>query len=326
MYDGTAQAAAYAEWWYFNLEDPEHGVRLAVTYMVLDPANLSRFGGAFVTAIVYTPDGQFTETSVHPPSAFLASSEQADVLIAGVPWSPNYVRVLTDDTYRIAGAIDQEHRVSWDLRYVRRAAPWLGADRQHVGVLPWENMSWLQYMPGAAVTGAVEIDGRQYRVANVRGYHDHNWGTWIPFTVAWNWAQYFEPGLNFSIGDFRRSPAGAVSIDVLGERTVFAKDEYVLVHEAWTYDAGHGLWFPGQTWLSAQNDRQALIVRMRAHATVPVLPPDYLPLPFVPVIYEQTADFRGWLWEKDQAGTWVLIRSFGGDGFKEYTGIALPPR
>jgi hypothetical protein len=210
------------------------------------------------------------------------------------------------------------------LRYARRAAAWLGADRQHVGVFPWENMSWLQYMPGASVTGTVQIDERQYRVTNVRGYHDHNWGEWIPFTVAWNWAQYFEPGLNFSIGDFRNSPAGVVSIDSLGERTVFTKGEYVLRHEAWTYDAVHRLWFPEQTWLYARNDRQTLIVRMHAHATVPVLPPDYLPLPLIPVIYEQTADFRGWLWERDQAGVWVLIRSFGGDGFKEYTGIAVP--
>jgi hypothetical protein len=323
QFAGGPHDPSYVEWWYFNLLDPADGVQLALTYAVLDPANRSGFGVASVAAIAYTQEGRFTETAVYPPTSFSASNEQADVLIAGgSPPTLNYIQVLSDNVYRIAGSIKQEHEVSWNLTYVRLAPAWLGADRQHVGVFAWEEMSWLQYMPGAAVTGEFIIDGRVFHVANRRGYHDHNWGEWVPFTVTWNWAQYFQPGLDVSIGDFRGSGAGVVSVESRGHRTVFTKDQYLLIHESWSYDTVNQLWFPTSSWLYAQNDERTMILRMGAHETVPVRPPPQIPLPLVPVIYEQTADFAGWLWEKDPAGAWQLTRAFRGDGFKEYTGIS----
>ena len=218
--------ANYAEWWYFNLTDPSQDLQLAVTYMVIDPANLTGVGLSSVAAIAYSPAGAFTETAVYPATSFLASAEQADVLIAGgAPPTWNSVRVLGDDVYQVAGAIHQQHDVSWNLVYLRRSAAWLGIDRAAVGVFPWETMGWLQYMPSAFVTGEVVVDGRAFHVTNVRGYHDHNWGEWIPFTVKWNWAQYAGPGLTFSIGDFMNNATGVVSVESFGQRTVFEKDQ-----------------------------------------------------------------------------------------------------
>jgi hypothetical protein len=314
--------ASYAEWWYFNLIDPAQGLQLAVTYMVIDPANLSTFGLSSVAAIAYTPAGAFTETAVYPPTSFLASTEQADVLIAGgSPASLNAVRVLSDDVYQIVGSVKQQHAVSWNLVYLRRSAAWLGADKSAVGVFPWEKMSWLQYMPSAFVTGDVVVDGRTFHVTNVRGYHDHNWGEWVPFTVKWNWAQYAGSGLTFSIGDFMNSAAGVVSVESFGDRTVFQKNQYRLAHGDWQYDPVNQLWFPGTTLVLAATEDRMLIVSLSATSTVPVRPPPELPLPLVPVIYEQTANYAGWLWEKDQAGEWQLARTFAGPGFKEYTGV-----
>jgi hypothetical protein len=314
--------ANYAEWWYFNLSDAAQGLDFAFTYAVLDPANLTGFGLSSVTAIGYTPAGHFTETAVYPTTAFHASSEQADVLIAGgSPLSWNSVQVLSDDAYRTIGAIHEGHDISWNLLYVRRDRAWLGLDREHVGVFPWEQMSWLQYMPAAFVTGELLIDGHSYHVTNARGYHDHNWGEWIPFTVTWNWAQFTAPALTFSIGDFPNRPAGVVSVESFGERTVFAEGEYRLIHGGWSYDPGNQLWFPTATLLYAATDDRALVVSMNAIETVPVRPPPQLPLPLVPVIYEQTADYTGWLWEKDDGGAWRLTRTFHGRGFKEYTGV-----
>jgi len=40
------------------------------------------------------------------------------------------------------------------------------------------------------------------------------------------------------------------------------------------------------------------------------------------VIYEQTAEYLGWLLEKQSAGGWNVVRSFAGSGWKEYTGIS----
>src|SRR5436190_20728646 len=65
----------YVEWWYFNLTDRSQGLDLAFTYAILDPANLSAYGAAAVTAIVYQSDAAFTETAVYPPTSFYASRE-----------------------------------------------------------------------------------------------------------------------------------------------------------------------------------------------------------------------------------------------------------
>ena len=319
-----AQAAVYTEWWYFNLFDQAQGLQLALTYGVLDPANLSGFGTASMAAIAYTPQGSFTQTESFPTAAFYASSQQADVVILGNSSGPvNYVQVIDDDIYRIVGSVHGQHEVSWRLIYVRQTDSWLAADREHVGVLPWEHMGWIQYMPGALVTGDVVIDGRPYRVANVRGYHDHNWGEWLPFTVAWNWAQYYEPGLAFSVGDFRNSESGMVSVDVAGRRTVFAKGEYQVIHTSWGYDPAHLQWVPGTTWVTAQNADTSLIVKMRALATEPVLPPPEIPLQLIPIVYEQTAEISGSVWQKNAEGEWTLSKVFRGGGFKEYTNFTL---
>jgi hypothetical protein len=317
--------ATYTEWWYFNLFDPLQGVQAALTYAVLDPANLSGFGLSAVTALVYTPEAQFTETAVFDPSAFFASDQQADVLIASGS-SASSVQVLGDDLYRIVGSIDRAHRVSWDLLYLRLAPPWLGSDRRHVGLFPWERMSWLQYMPGASVTGEITVDGRRFSLVNTRGYHDHNWGEWLPFTVKWNWAQYFDARVAFSIGDFRDSATGVVSLATSAGRTVFAKDQYSIVHTDWQFDAAHLLFFPTTTWVIAQNADTTAVVRLRTLATIPLLPPPELPLPLVPVIYEQTAEFLGWVWQKSATGAWTFARAFGGGGFKEYTDVTVSTR
>ena len=115
-----------------------------------------------------------------------------------------------------------------------------------------------------------------------------------------------------------------MAVSVLGRRTVFTKDEYTLTHEGRSYDPVNGLFFPTTTWLQARNGDTVLIVRLRARRTQLVVPPAGLPLPLVPVIYEQTAAFRGSVWRKDVAGTWSLARSFTGPGFKEYTGVTVP--
>ena len=317
--------AAYAEWWYFNLADPEQDVQFAFAYSVLDPANHSGLGLASVLAMVYTPAGRFQQGAYLPPDAFSASDEQADVTIASGPAGGGRIEVIDDTRYRIVGAVVGEHRVAWNLIYDRRAEPWLGTDRQIVGSLPWEQMSWLLYMPGASVRGRVIVDDRTYRVRSVRGYHDHNWGEWIPSFVAWNWAQYFEPGLDIAMGDFRTAPTGVVGVNFQGRRTVFEKAQYRLLHTDWQYDPSNQQWFPTTSWLLAENETAALLVRFDALGTLEVVPPLDIPLLPDPLLYEQTARVAGALWEKDPQGAWRLLKSFDGDGFKEYTSVTFAP-
>lgn len=233
----------------------------------------------------------------------------------------NTIEVIDADNYHIVGAIGEERRLSWDLKYTRKTASWFGRDREPVGTLPWELMSWLVYMPGAVVSGVVEIDGQVCHLGNnVRGYHDHNWGEWLPFDVLWNWAQLYVPGLlAFELGDIRHHPSGVATIDLHGNRTNFSKGQYKLVHTRWELDEVNKIHYPIRSWLFAKSEEKFLVIRMNARATQPLPggPPGH---PLIPVIYEQTAHYRGWLWNFSGIN-WVLESSFKGDGFREYNAL-----
>lgn len=303
--------ANYIEWWYFNFFDAAQDIQAIFTYFIADPEDLSGQGLAQMVALVDTPDGTASAIDVYPVEAFSASYEQADVEIGG-----NVIQAIDEETYRIVGAT-KDGRLSWDLRYVRRASPWFAGDRINVGRFPWEQMSWLIYMPGADVSGHLELDGRVYMI-NSPGYHDHNWGEWIPFLVLWNWAQYFEPGLAFEMGDFIGEDVGLLGIDVHGKRTVFTKDQYRLIHTRWAFDPQNRKLYPTVTILRAENETRRLSVRLRAIKTYPLRGNLPFPLPDV-IVYEQLAYFEGQLLEKSSAGDLIPLASFSGTGFKEYT-------
>jgi len=303
----------YIEWWYFNFFDAVQDIQIIFTYSIIDPENYSDLGQAMVVAVAYTPQDVISETDVFSTEKFSASYEQADVQIEA-----NTIEVMDSDTYHIVGSIGNG-RVSWDLTYVRQADSWCAADREKVGLFPWEQMSWLIYMPGAYVSGEIEVDGQSYTLNKAPGYHDHNWGEWIPSNAVWNWAQYFEPGLALEIGDFMRRPAGTMSIEFQCDRTVFSKDQYHLIHTRWALDNENRKLFPGRTWLCAENNTRRLLLGIQAHDTEALRMKMPFPLADV-IIYEQTARYVGRLWEKNPHGEWELLVSFSGDGFKEYTG------
>jgi hypothetical protein len=187
-------------------------------------------------------------------------------------------------------------------------------------------MSWLVYMPGASVTGEVIIDGATYEIDDVPGYHDHNWGEWIPTNVLWNWAQCYDPeqSITFQIGDFRFKPVGLVSIEVESERIVFEKDEYSLTHRMWQYDPDNKKYFPVESWLYAENEKGRLIVSLKTIDTEVLLSPLKMPalLPDV-ILYEQTAHYEGRFWKRNNLDEWELSISFSGRGFKEYSTLMI---
>ena len=164
------------------------------------------------------------------------------------------------------------------------------------------------------------LNGEIYHVQQASGYHDHNWGEWVPFNALWNWLQYFEPGLALEVGDFKNSPVGVVGIEFAGQRTVFEKDQYHLFHTQWEFDPEKGKWFPQVTWLLAENEEKRLIVRIRTLASetlgLPLELPEILP---EMILYEQTALYLGHLWDKNSAGSWDSAVKFHGLGFKEYS-------
>jgi hypothetical protein len=305
------QDAFYTEWWYFNLFDARSGVQAIFSYFVTNPGDLLGTGQARMVAVAYTGQGTVSAVDAYPLAAFSASEAQADVAIGD-----NAIRVIDADTYRIAGA-SRDGRLRWDLTYARAADPWLAADRMGVGSFPWEKMSWLVSMPRAEVSGRMVVDGRSYDV-RAPGYHDHNWGEWFPTDALWNWGQYSDRRLSIEMGDFIGKPAGVVGVDFDGERTVFTKGQYWLLHTRWALDWKSLVWYPTESVLYAGNDTRRLWVTIRAIGTEPLR--GDLPLPLRDLfIFEQTARYDGWLWEKNQEGEWAVASVIRGNGFKEYT-------
>jgi hypothetical protein len=304
-----AHDATYTEWWYFNVVDANAGVRAIFTYFVADPGSLLGPARVQVVAAAYTAGGTVTAIDAYPADAFAASTRQADVVVGSCR-----IEVIDPDTYRINGA-SLDGRIVWDLRYVRAAASWFAADRMPVGRLPWESMSWLVYMPRAQVSGRLSVDGHLYEVAG-GGYHDHNWGEWIPTDALWSWAQYGSPELTVELGDFQ-GQTGVASITTGGEQTVFAPGQYTFTNTRWAFDPAERVWYPTESLLTADDGHRRLRVVMSVIDTVALRGELAFPLPDV-IIFEQTARYQGWLWTRGHDGRWRLETTFSGEGFKEY--------
>lgn len=302
---------AYNEWWYFNLLDARQEIRAIFTYFIADPGDRTKQGLAQIVAVAYTPAGVTSAVDLYPPDRLSASYTRADVAIEG-----NAIQVIDADTYRIVGAT-RDGRLAWDLTYARLSAPWLALDRARIGRLSWEWMSWLVYMPRAAVSGQLIVDGRAYAVEG-SGYHDHNWGEWVFGDGLWNWAQCSAPGLSFGLGDFIGGPTGVAALELDGQRMVFTKDEYRLLHTRWAYDARNRKRYPVESVFFAENAATRLLVTLVATATEAIRGDAPAPLAD-PIIYEQTARYEGWLWRRGARGRWHLATSFRGGGFKEFT-------
>jgi hypothetical protein len=308
---GTGHLGAYTEWWYFNVYDTANNVQAIFSYLITNPADMQggllRLGFSEMAAVAYTGSGIVTETDVYPAHAFSASYSAANVLIGA-----NSVAVLDSDTYNITGA-SRDGRISWNLVYHRAAPSWFAAKRFNVAPESWQLMSWLLYMPSAAVSGTLTIDGTAYTV-NASGYHDHNWGEWNLTGVPWNWAQYAQPGLSFDLGDFPNKPGGIASIYADGHRFIFNNNQYTLTHTQWAYDSKYGVNYPTQSVFQADNGAAQVALVMNVNQTEGLSAP--LP-PGTPnaVVYEQTTAYTG---QVMFGGSSV---SFAGNGFKEYTAL-----
>lgn len=303
--------ATYTEWWYFNLRDVRSGLHAILSYFVLDPGNVSGIGQAQMVSVAYAREGTVIALDLYPVTAFSASADRADVTIEG-----STVRVVDDETYRVSGG-SRDGRLSWDLEFVRQAGPWLAGDRIGVGALDWERMSWLLYMPRARVSGRMVVDGRVYDVSGP-GYHDHNWGEWIPTDALWNWAQYADARVRFDMGVFIGREAGVVGVEVDGVRHVFEPGQYELMHTRWARDSENGVPYPVLSRLTAQSDEARLEVTLAATDTAALrgdLPPPLRDL----IIYEQTARIDGVRSARNAQGAWAPVVRFHGPGFKEYT-------
>jgi len=311
-YDGL-----YTEWWYFNFHDPFSSVRAAFSYFVTDPDDNYGNAQGRMVAVVYTPRGIVSVMDQYTIFEFSASADQADVHVGA-----NTAAVDARGHYDVKGA-SLDGRISWDLHFAPRTPPWFAADRMNVGDVSWESMSWLVQMPRASVTGTLTVDGRLFNV-NAPGYHDHNWGEWIPTDALWNWAQFSSPRLSITVGDFIGTKEGLLALDLDGVRTVFTPEQYSFVNTRWKWDNVNKLYYPRESHLTADNGSLRVDIRIRAWQTEPLRADLPWPLRDL-IVYEQTARYEGrvWKWqppvEPQTEGTWQVNALIGGMGFKEWT-------
>ena len=304
-WQGTPYDAAYTEWWYFNLYDDKQDLKAIFSYQVVDPGNIDGKGSAFVAAAAYQGNQIINTVDLFPLSAFSASYAAADA-----SFGENKISVVGPDSYQITGA-SSNGRIRWNLHYERASDSWCAADHVNVAPATWEQMSWLLYMPSAQVSGTVTVDGNSYQVQSA-GYHDHNWGEWNLSQVRWNWAQYSQPGFSFDLGDFIGNPNGRASVDIAGHRSVFAANQYKLVHTKFAYDTQNGIFYPVESVFTADNGEIQMFIKMNTTQSDP--------LPAFPglIIYEQTSQFTGTV-TSTKGGPPI---DFEGNGFKEYTAYA----
>jgi hypothetical protein len=307
---GSSHLADYTEWWYFNVYDTTNNVQAIFSYLINNPFNLSGglapVGISEMAAVAYTPAGIVPEADIYLTPAFSAKVLKADVTIG----KQNSITVIDESTYQIAGAT-RDGKIAWNLLYQRTAPSWFAASRSSVAAQPWELMSWLLYMPAAAVSGTLTVNGTSYEV-NATGYHDHNWGEWDLTGVPWNWAQFSQPGLTFDLGDFPNKPGGTAGVEVNGQRYIFQNSQYTLTHTQWAYDPKYKVNYPTQSVFQANNGTAQINVTMNVIATEGLAPPNSGP---TLVIFEQTTSYMG------QVTIGGTVQNVTGNGFKEYTAM-----
>ncbi len=305
-WEGSFHNLAYTEWWYFNLYDPGTDTQAIFSYQVLDPSNLAKLGAGALGAVVYQGNNIVPEYDFYPLKSFTASYSAANVTLGS-----NMISVVGANTYYVTGA-SRDGRLSWNLFYQREDTSWFAGTHVNVGSAPWEQMSWLLYMPLAKVTGTLTVDG-QTSAIDTFGYHDHNWGQWNFAGDNWNWAQYSQSGLAFDLGDFPGNPVGRARIEIAGKEVVFSASEYTFTHTKWAFDKQHNLFYPVQSIFTGENGDLKAVILMDVQKTEPLStgPPP------AAVIYEQPTHFTGSVTLQGQSASSPI--SFEGDGFKEYT-------
>lgn len=181
------------EWWFVSAVDPASGLSIAA-------ALGSRFPGMPPAAVVFLyPPGGGRPTTVGAPRLITTppSTTRADVRLGEDRlWSPApgviRVRVGMDPGLVFSGPSPGPVRLDLTLRATTQgflAGPLL---------LPGDqDISWTVAQPSARVSGTVGAGGRTYRLRNVLGYHDHNFGDFDladPRHGGWDWSQVHLPG------------------------------------------------------------------------------------------------------------------------------------
>jgi hypothetical protein len=312
QYLGHEQRAWYIEWSYFNFIDPVTNVAGMATFAVFNPDSRGITGVASLTAAVIAPGHTTPVIDYHPIEVFSGSADRPDMQLA-----QSTLTVEDDQTYHIH-IVSKDGNVTMDLTYVQADIPQFFVHEQH-GTY-WNMTSWLNYMPSAWVNGTVTVNGESFPITNATGYHDHDWGMWKVHRETWNWADAASPKDEFVFhavfhAAFQKSTSYVRCRDL---RVYFPQSNFHNAQENWVTWRDH--WqYPTLMTFACEDESGRYKVEMRWEVI------DTLPLWQYPVIvFEQTAQFDGGIYERDSAGEWQLLGDIHTIGFCEHSATWLP--
>lgn len=173
--DGS-QIPLYNEWHYFNVIDEKQQLSFICVFKLNGALDASQ-----VLLACYFNDGSSNSYfKAYPLSIAKYSSKTPDVTIdnSNVKLTPEgySVHIVSEDGSKVFDALF-EPEAEPSTEFSVTGFP-------HGGVI-----KWIVASPKMKVNGKFTVDGKEYTLKNVIGYHDHNWGYWDWRDLGWDWGQ-----------------------------------------------------------------------------------------------------------------------------------------
>jgi hypothetical protein len=185
---------SYKEWHYFNFIDEENDTKFFVAFLIAgNLTNPLQSYGSIIMA--YNIEDNFGGSHANYPILDIEySSDSPDLIISNnyVELLPNGYKIHAEGTISSSGENEDPIPIIFDATYIPMAEP-TSIFQGTIGESYVNNMNWVSAAPACKVIGNLIIDEVEYPLNGVRGYHDHNWGTWSwGDNIGWDWGQAIE--------------------------------------------------------------------------------------------------------------------------------------
>ncbi|MBU4139652.1 MAG: hypothetical protein KJ729_06925 [Euryarchaeota archaeon] len=185
---------SYKEWHYFNIIDEANDLKFFVSFNVGgNQTEPTGYGIVLMAYMVGDDPGQMGGAQEYYPIQDVDVSDESPDLTFD---ESNYVRLMPNG-YRVNAEIDGTDvfgnpiQIIYDATYIPKADPTLIFNGL-IGDTPGD-MNWVSAAPACRVEGSLTINGIEYNLDGVRGYHDHNFGNWDwGDNIGWDWGQAIE--------------------------------------------------------------------------------------------------------------------------------------
>lgn len=186
----------YREWHYFNFIDETNDLKFFVTFNIGGDLNgPSGYGSLLMVYKIGNNPYPVGVVQGYYPSIYVDVSDDSPDLTFDNLFQRNYVRLMPNGYKVHAEGVMQPPfepiPIIYDATYIPKAEStsiFSGLIGDTLG-----DMKWVSAAPACKVMGSLTINGVEYNLDGVRGYHDHNWGNWSwKDNIGWDWGQAIE--------------------------------------------------------------------------------------------------------------------------------------